>query len=231
MTATKGSDGTTSATKGKAAREAAHAILFVVLQRKNDCGDDEFLAAHPNGHLWYCNKLTEYIEADRSQLAAIHEEELRGLREILEDEIDEWSRVEGAAHRADPDGVSKTWGDIEGTAFRRSVEIRRALGASQQTGTPPAVGSPLCWDCGQGWPGVDTGVLGNGERICVNCKCPTNREVLGDGPPAESETAETCRRCKGAGTTPGSYYHAEGLCGDMPCPDCGGSGTTKGGTR
>ena len=43
------------------ARERAHEILFVVLQRKNDCGDEEFLAANPNVHTWYCNRLTDYL--------------------------------------------------------------------------------------------------------------------------------------------------------------------------
>jgi len=130
---------TTSATKGKAARDVAHGLPH------GCCGgvvvDDRTL---PHNEL--CEVALRAIEADRSQLAAIHEEELREARELLRavtvscPNCDEDRRVECSD---------------ECVAIAPNIDKARAylarVGASQQTGTPPAPVPTVCAE----WCGTD----------------------------------------------------------------------------
>jgi hypothetical protein len=132
------------------------------------------------------------LEADRSQQAAIHEEELREARELLfrfQDGdgtrakalrfkmfqmLDAREVASAAGFTLTKEAKAKLY-DIQQDIIRAAIAADdRALGASQKTGTPP----PRC-NCDA------TYVDGDWHRIT----CPLNRSYK---PPAGSGTAETC---------------------------------------
>jgi len=97
---------TTSATKGKAAREVAH-----------DWFPANCLFGTTRVHSAVCDRVTEMLEARDTQQAAIHEEELMEARELL----GRWILV---------------WEQGASAAGLLPAATRDFLGASRQTGTP-----------------------------------------------------------------------------------------------
>lgn len=135
---------TTSATKGKVltAREVIHEVLrdgfSECMPVNDDDGDLVFVSHGPR-----CELLTAAIEARDAQQAAIHEEELREARAALDAADELILDVEVAEAALVCNGFGDVGTDL-GRARRAYVDARRALGASQQTGTPPVEPDPYC---------------------------------------------------------------------------------------